>query len=324
MEKPIVSIIIPVYKSEKFLDNCIKSILNQTFENFEIILVNDGSPDNSGDICDKYTQKDHRIKSYHKKNGGAASARKYGVEKAQGKWILFSDSDDIMPNEAIENLINIDNGNCDLIIGTILYKKQRLLLYTENFDKSISKEDYLKTLLDRKTYYGPCSKLIKRTLFDDINWDTDKEIFQNEDLLMLIKLALKTTQDILISNNYIHYHCIEKEDSVSTKQMPLEGWYKLFKKIRNELETTKFFNKSIKQAYINYIVWSLYVYILTNGLLVNKTSLLNEIREFNKQGLIYNEYKKQTAYIINPIHQIIYVLKRKIRINLSILKNKLL
>lgn len=324
MENPIVSIIIPVYKSEQYLENCINSILNQTYTNFEIILVNDGSPDRSGDICDKYAQIDSRIKSYHKKNGGATSARKYGVEKAHGKWILFSDSDDIMPNEAIENLISIDNGICDFIIGTILYKKQRLLLYTEDYEKTISKEDYLKTLLDRKTYYGPCSKLIKRTLFNEINWNIDKDIFQNEDLLMLIKLAIKTKQDILISNNYIHYHCIEKEDSVSTKQMSLEGWYKLFKNIRNELETTQYFNKNIKQAYINYVVWSLYIYILTNGLFVNKSSLLNEIKSLNNEDLIYNECKKQTTYIINPIYQFIYVLKRKIRIYLSILEKKLL
>ena len=91
---PFVSGIVPVYKAENFLPKCIDSILNQTYKDFELILVNDGSPDKSGKICDKYSEKDNRIIVIHKKNGGVSSARNIGIENATGKYICFVDSDD--------------------------------------------------------------------------------------------------------------------------------------------------------------------------------------------------------------------------------------
>ena len=325
MTHPKISIIIPIYNSEKYIYNCIDSIINQSYQDFELILVNDGSSDRSGIICEEFSQKDNRIKIYHKENGGAASARKYGVEKAKGEWILFSDSDDLMPEGAIEDLISKDNGNCELILGTILYKKQRLFIYTENSKTSISKLEYLKCLLDRRTYYGPCSKLIKRSLFDDIIWETDKDIFQNEDLLMLIALTTKIHNPIIVSNNYVHYHCIEKENSMSTKQMPLPGWNKLFNKIRYKLEVTNNFNDNIKAAYLNYVVWSLYTFILSKGYFIKNKTLLNEIRILQNESCIYPYNESIIKYILGKGNQFYYVLKRRIRLFLSrIIKHKLI
>lgn len=95
-----ISVIVPVYKVEKYIGECINSILAQTFKDFELILVDDGSPDKSGEICDSYAKKDNRIKIFHKKNGGVSSARNFGIDKAVGEWLCFIDSDDtILPIE---------------------------------------------------------------------------------------------------------------------------------------------------------------------------------------------------------------------------------
>ena len=91
---PKISIIVPIYNMEQYLERCVDSILSQTYKNFEVILVNDGSTDNSGNICDDYAKKDQRIKVIHKKNGGISSARNAGIKLSKGQWLLFIDRDD--------------------------------------------------------------------------------------------------------------------------------------------------------------------------------------------------------------------------------------
>ena len=105
MEKPIVTIIEPVYKAEKYLSCCIDSILAQSFKDFELLLIDDGSPDSSGQICNEYASKDNRIHSFHKENGGVSSARNMGIDNAQGEWICFIDSDDWVEADFLKELI---------------------------------------------------------------------------------------------------------------------------------------------------------------------------------------------------------------------------
>ena len=115
MNMPKVSIIVPVYKVEKYLNRCIDSILTQTFTEWEMILVDDGSPDRSGEICDEYALRDSRIKVLHKQNGGPSSARNLGIEHAQGKYIWFVDSDDWIEHGALHRIFNVmDNSNADV------------------------------------------------------------------------------------------------------------------------------------------------------------------------------------------------------------------
>ena len=116
----LVSIIVPIYNVQKYLPRCIESVLNQTYKNFELILVDDGSPDRSGDICEYYAKKDSRIVVIHKQNGGVSSARNAGLSKMKGVYVTFLDSDDFLPNTAIEILYNeIQNKNADCSIGSI-------------------------------------------------------------------------------------------------------------------------------------------------------------------------------------------------------------
>lgn len=125
--QPEISVIVPVYKAEKYLYRCVDSILAQTFTNFELILVDDGSPDNSGAICDEYAKKDSRIKVIHKKNGGPSSARNVGLDNAIGEYVCFVDSDDTIDNTFLENF-----GECkaDITIQGF-YSKRYKELYEE-------------------------------------------------------------------------------------------------------------------------------------------------------------------------------------------------
>lgn len=117
-KKPAVSVIVPVYKVEKYLRACIDSILAQTFTDFELILVDDGSPDNCGAICDEYRSRDERIIVIHKENGGVTAARRDGVDRSRGEWVMFVDSDDKLYEDALSSLLPFTKSiDVDLVEG---------------------------------------------------------------------------------------------------------------------------------------------------------------------------------------------------------------
>ena len=122
MKLPKISVIVPVYNAEKYFHRCIDSILSQTFTDFELLLINDGSTDRSGKICDEYANKDARIRVFHKENGGVSSARNIGLDNARGEWIAFCDSDDWVLNCWLENFVANFNG-ADIICQGIRYDK---------------------------------------------------------------------------------------------------------------------------------------------------------------------------------------------------------
>ena len=114
----LISIIVPVYNVEKYVAECIESIIKQTYQNLEILLIDDGSTDNSGKICDKYAEKDKRIKIIHKENGGVSSARNLGLDLAQGEYIAFIDSDDFVSNKYIESLYSaIEHKDAEIVLS---------------------------------------------------------------------------------------------------------------------------------------------------------------------------------------------------------------
>lgn len=135
MDKPIISVIVPVYNTEKYLHRCIDSILAQTFTDFELLLIDDGSKDNSGAICDEYATIDNRVRVFHKDNGGVCSARNVGLDNAIGEWVTFCDSDDWVFDSWLENFVaNI--GDTDLVCQGI------------RFDKSLFNQDTIDSGFD--------------------------------------------------------------------------------------------------------------------------------------------------------------------------------
>lgn len=172
--KPLISVIVPIYNVEEYLDMCIKSILNQTYENLEIILVDDGSPDKCGIICDKYEKKDTRISVIHKKNGGLSDARNHGLKRATGEFIYFIDSDDFIEKDTLEHMMNnLNSTNSDISIcgryylyGSEIVLKQRQNIFLElDSEQAINKMNLI-------GYYDVASwdKLYKRDLFENIQF----------------------------------------------------------------------------------------------------------------------------------------------------------
>jgi len=149
MSNDLVSIIVPVYNAEKFLNRCIESILRQSYKNIEVILINDGSTDKSGEICDYYSSKDKRVKVIHQKNSGPSVARNKGIDIAKGKYIQFVDSDDYIEYNMTELLVNEMKNNVDLVLCGYrkIYKdsKGKLIIKNNNAYKktNISKDEFL-------------------------------------------------------------------------------------------------------------------------------------------------------------------------------------
>ena len=141
-----ISVIVPVYKAEKFLSNCIKSILNQTYHDLEVILVDDGSPDSSGQICEEYAKKDNRIKVIHQKNAGVAAARNVGLDLATGDYITFVDSDDYIRPQMYEKMLKCaQNNHCDLVMCDCMkvYSDGRKVMYSHNIRGGLYDEEQL-------------------------------------------------------------------------------------------------------------------------------------------------------------------------------------
>lgn len=207
-----ISIIVPVYNVEKYFKNCIESILNQTFKDFELILVNDGSTDSSGNICDEYAKKDNRIKVIHQGNKGQASARNRGLDIARGKYIGFVDSDDTIHPRMYEILYkSIKDSESKIVISN--YKdvyNQDNLEYDDIKDIKINKInnlDTIKRLYDSEVWIllvVPWNKLYSREIFDGIRYPEDRV---HEDEAIIHRLLYKSNKLIYIDSklyNYLH------------------------------------------------------------------------------------------------------------------------
>ncbi|MDQ0198773.1 glycosyltransferase family 2 protein [Neobacillus ginsengisoli] len=194
-----ISIIVPVYNVEKYLVKCIDSILNQTFSDFELILVNDGSTDKSGEICDEYSKIDKRIKVVHKKNGGLSSARNAGIDLAKGEYIAFVDSDDYIHKRMYEVLYNnaIINSS-DIIICDFTVANEGVFYDTSNLNIDIVAQNFsniesLNKLYTSKgiSFIVAWNKLYKRELFNDIRYEKGRI---HEDEFIIHQILYKSSK----------------------------------------------------------------------------------------------------------------------------------
>ena len=173
----LISIIIPVYNVEKYLDRCIKSVINQTYKNIEIILIDDGSTDKSLDICYNYLEQDNRIKVFHKENGGLSSARNYGINSSNGKYLTFIDSDDDIEKDYIEYLYNlIKKYGTKMSICSYSVIKNNITNFGLNLDeKLLSTEECLDNLLCENGFtVSACAKMYDKNLFKNIKYPLNK------------------------------------------------------------------------------------------------------------------------------------------------------
>lgn len=208
-----ISIVVPIYNVEKYLRKCIDSILNQTYHNLEIILVNDGSTDSSGDICNEYKNKDERIVVIHQENKGMSSARNAGIEIATGQYIGFVDSDDYIEKDMYERLFqNIIDYNADIAICGFVFEENNKIVsknFTNNvevFDKATALEELLK---DRKIHSYVWNKLFKRELWNDAKFKLGVAF---EDIDIMYKLFKKANKIIYI--NSLEYYYVQRSTSI--------------------------------------------------------------------------------------------------------------
>ena len=228
----MISVVIPVYNVEKYLYECIESVLDQNYDDFEIILVNDGSTDNSGKICDAYAEKDKRITVIHKKNAGLVKARLTGVENAHGQYIVSLDSDDVLYDGLLAHLSEIIKEHEPQIICYELQEfgikdaKKRENKYKEGLYSGVLFQNILKTYLCNENevfftagiIYGIVTKAVQRRLILDALKNTPSEISLGEDLA-ITALLLKNAINLYITH-FIGYGYRQIAGSLSHKYSP--------------------------------------------------------------------------------------------------------
>ncbi len=219
----MISIIIPVYNVEKYLLACLRSISLQTFKDFEVILVNDGSTDRSGSICDDYVKIDNRFKIYHKQNGGVSSARNYALNKVQGEWVFFCDSDDLLYHNTLETLIRNIDKDIDCSMGGYIIINEQNDVIEENKIYKTCKMSIQETLVD---FYHPqfnmfngyiVNRLFKRSIIERHKLRFREDIYIKEDGLFLVQYLCKCRRGTFYTTEPVYKYIMHSSSAMNQK-----------------------------------------------------------------------------------------------------------
>lgn len=249
---PLISIIIPVFNVEEYLRKCIESVINQSISNFELILIDDGSEDNSGYICDEFASLDNRIKVIHNTNKGVSYARNCGLDIAKGKYICFGDSDDIFSEFFLEKMVKtIENLHCDMVICGYFYKKENYSkdIFKRGNSRFISKEELCERIFLNNEIGGfVWNKLIKADIAKKIRFNEGLEIC--EDTYYLMNMLPQINNIYYICEPLYHY-LIRKDSAVNKIENLITNGNKskyneVFWKIINENNVSDKIKKYIK------------------------------------------------------------------------------
>lgn len=240
---PLFSIIIPIYNVEKYLSKCIDSVINQEYKNIEIILVDDGSPDNCPKICDKYAEKDSRIKVIHKENGGLSDARNYGIKAAKGEYLLFLDSDDYWEGDCcLKNIVKKIDKNPEidvLVYGCMDYS-------CISGKKEISRTGYNNEIITAQSKYEVLKYFFESGLFPGSAWITvTRRKFIVDNKLFFIK-GIKSEDIDWLLNVFLHAN---KFDSV-------DDYFYIYLKYRSDSITGTINKKSVEDLLYIIEKWS--------------------------------------------------------------------
>ena len=301
-----VSVIVPVYNTEKFLEKCIRSIMSQTLKEIEIICINDGSKDSSLEILKKIQMEDERIIIINKKNEGVSIARNIGIAKAKGEYLSFIDSDDWIEKNCYDEMYKkIKDEKADIIVADFFSEnfenKQVEYKLDGNADTQISKKTFKKDMVLAKRTGFLCNKLIRREIFYQHRIRYPKNITLGEDFYTLLKILKYSKKIIKINKAYLHYIQHTNNTCKKIDAIQLVRTYNLFEKMEKEALIDK---ENLKGLKVNFLGW-----------------ILNK-EEFFK--LLKNEYqyKKMIEDILNSIKTVNLelVVSRKIKLCVIILK----
>jgi len=251
-EKPLISVIVPIYNIEDCVETCVDSILSQSYENIEVILVDDGSTDGSGSICDNYAKKDKRVFAIHKKNGGLSSARNAGIEKMNGEYVTFVDGDDALRPNCIEKLYK------DLILAKADISACGFKRFDENGETTNSEMDYsgaassseaMTLLLEKKIYPSAWGKLYKKEIFSKLRYD--EQCKYGEDLDMITRIFDRDLK-VVFAQKDKSYLYRTRANSIMGKGVYRRNCRDLFKVCDNIIRISKD-EKNKKLAYEFYV-----------------------------------------------------------------------
>lgn len=284
----MISIIVPIYNIEKYLAHCIDSVLNSTLTDFELILVDDGSTDSSGSICDEYSTWDERISVIHQENGGISIARNHGLEKAHGDYVIFIDGDDVIKPEMLETMLQaLDSSDSDLAMVRAYTIDEDGIVTTPAVDEQrdtriITQEDYMRFLYERNEFGYPVvwNKLYRRQLIEGMTFAS----VAAEDIEWTTRVTMRVKKISLIERQLYGYRI--RSTSVTREAKGVNP------AIANRLDTYLKCLDEIPATCRKYRSWCLlytYKYLLTTRLQFRGTSLYNQVKA--KARNIY----KQTA-----------------------------
>ena len=314
----LISVIVPIYNVEKYLNKCLESILGQTYKNIEIILINDGSTDKSKQICEEYINLDKRIVYVEQNNKGVSDARNKGIEKAKGKFILFVDADDYIEFNMIEKLyIKAKEFKCDIVISNYnIIENDKVIKDKYAIEKTeITRNEFIKYMLIEKNYGGYLwNKLIKRKVISNCRFDINIHIM--EDLIFLLEISKNINSAYILNDEYLYYYVQHNSSALHNKNE---------KYLTNTLAYEKIFNYIKKDNLIdqyNYYAWKYiytfmenYYYMKSNGTLTieYKKKRNKEIKKTFKQVLKgnINKFEKIKLIIIFYFPSLYYMLKKR-------------
>ncbi len=203
---PAVSVIVPIYNMEKLMRKCLDSILAQSFEDYECLLIDDGSKDGSPAICDEYAAKDPRFKAFHKPNGGLSDARNYGLERAQGDYTIFFDPDDWVDADCLKDMYaKAVETDADMVMCDLYYNDPYRQSYCKQEPTSLDHNDVLKDLIVGKVYGFTVTKLLRRTLYQQYDLQYPVGMYGCEDQYTICKLLKNDINIAYLPKAYYHY-----------------------------------------------------------------------------------------------------------------------
>lgn len=301
MNLPQISIIVPVYNVEQYITNCIESILAQTFQNWELLLIDDGSPDKSGEICDKYAMIDNRIVTFHKENAGVSSARNLGLKNIKGKWVMFVDADDMLYNNALQVLINYVSKTKYDIIQFCFNRTWNEGMTLPQDSLGMSNKDYIKYKHAKVSVW--CN-LIRSTIIINNNLTFNENLKLGEDQLFIFDVLSKSRYIIHIPDVLYFYRPNEMSASNNAK-------------IEDTMKSIKAF-KTYKLLHPNFekLVDRMLLYYLSE-LSINENISIKDI------SVIYKDCNILTGKYLAKKSQMLYWLS-KININFSVASLRIL